>query len=128
MRKLMIFFVLAAFLCIPALVLANETTGFNPDSQQSRGGYTGPVATQTVQQVLEMRDDVPVIMEGKIVRFLGGERYEFVDKTGGVTIEIDDDYNWEGQSVGPDDTVVIYGEVDRDFKDFKVDVDRVIKK
>ena len=127
MRKLIICLISAAFLAMPALVLAQETPGFNPDPQ-TKAGYSGPVAYQTVSQVLQMRDDAPVVMEGNIVRFLGGEKYEFVDKTGSVTIEIDDDYAWEGQSVGPDDTVIIYGEVDRDFKDFKVDVDRVIKK
>lgn len=127
MRKLFVFLMLAAFLIVPAMALAQEKPGFNPDPQ-SKAGYTGPVSFQTISQVLQMRDDAPVVMEGNIVRFLGGEKYEFVDKTGSVTIEIDDDYAWEGQSVGPDDTVVIYGEVDRDFKDFKVDVDRVIKK
>lgn len=127
MRKLLIFFILAVFLSAPAFVLADETPGYKP-APDPKAGYTGPTASQTVKQVLEMRDDAPVVMEGKIIRFLGGEKYEFVDKTGSVTIEIDDDYTWEGQSVGPDDTVIIYGEVDRDFKDFKVDVDRVIKK
>lgn len=127
MRKLLIFSILVALLTVPGLTMAQQKPGFNPNPED-KAGYTGPVAFQTVSQVLQMRDDAPVVMEGNIVRFLGGEKYEFVDKTGSVTIEIDDDYTWEGQSVGPDDTVVIYGEGDRDFKDFKVDVDRVIKK
>lgn len=127
MRKLLILSILVAFLIAPGLTMAQQKPGFNPNPE-TKAGYTGPVVFQTVSQVLQMRDDAPVVMEGNIVRFLGGEKYEFVDKTGSVTIEIDDDYTWEGQTVGPDDTVIIYGEVDRDFKDFKVDVDRVIKK
>ena len=59
---------------------------------------------------------------------MGKENYVFKDATGSVTIEIDDD-DWKGQTVTPQDTVVIKGEVEKDMFKTEIDVDVIeIKK
>lgn len=89
------------------------------------GGYTGPgIGASAVGDVRSMRDDTPVVLRGRIVRSLGDERYLFQDTTGTVTVEIDREV-WQGQSIGPEDTVEIEGEVDRDLFSVEVDVDRI---
>lgn len=91
-------------------------------------GFTGPsVAPSKVKDVKKMRDDTNVILVGKIEKFLGGEKYQFADETGTIIVEIDEE-KWLGVEVGPEDTVEIYGEVDKDWKRIKVDVDRIIVK
>ena len=64
----------------------------------ARGGFvSGAETIVTVKQVNEMRDDVPVIIQGKIIQRMGDEKYLFEDSTGSITVEIDDD-NWRGQT------------------------------
>ena len=92
------------------------------------GGYTGPgPSLNTVDQAKSMRDDTHVSLKGQIVQHLGGEHYLFKDDTGTINVEIDGD-RWQGQNIGPNDTVEIYGEVDKDWTEMKIDVDRIIKK
>ena len=92
-----------------------------------RGGFvSGAETIVTVKQVNEMRDDVPVIIQGKIIQRMGDEKYLFEDNTGSITIEIDDD-DWRGQKVSPTDTVKLYGEVDRGIFKTEIEVDSVEK-
>jgi uncharacterized protein (TIGR00156 family) len=99
--------------------------GLTANAQQ--GGYKGPGAVAiTVAEAKELRDDSPVILRGKIERFLGNEKYAFSDDSGTITIEIDNKI-WSGLSVDQNDTVEITGELDRDFKGIEVEV-RTIKK
>jgi len=119
MRNLILKLTLLSFLIFPGAALA--------DGYKS-GGYVGPSdsKTVTVAAAKKMRDDTHVVMVGKLTRQLGGERYEFTDSTGSIIVEIDDD-DWRGLTVGPEDTVRIWGEVDRDFKKLEIDVDRIVK-
>ena len=90
-----------------------------------RGGFTGPgLAVSTVAEAAKMSDDQAVVLEGKIKQGLGDEKYLFHDASGEITIEIDDE-DWRGLSVGPEDTVEISGEVDKELFDVKVDVDTI---
>ena len=93
------------------------------------GGYTGPsdLKASTVAEVMKAGDDSPVIMVGHIEKHLGGERYQFKDDTGTITVEIDHQ-DWRGLTVGPEDIVELWGEVDRDLTNRKVDVDRIVKR
>ncbi|MBR6412106.1 MAG: NirD/YgiW/YdeI family stress tolerance protein [Alphaproteobacteria bacterium] len=79
----------------------------------------GPVST--VAEALKMRDDTPVILEGKITRRLKKDTYQFTDSTGSITIEIDRK-DWNGVDVRPTDTVRIQGEIDKDWLDTTIDV------
>lgn len=67
-----------------------------------------------------------MVLEGKIVRQIKSEHYEFQDATGTVEIEIDQK-DWQGLTVSEKDTLRIKGEVDRDWKKIKVDVEVVEK-
>ena len=68
--------------------------GFQPDTPvqkpSSMGGFVGgSESIVTVKQVKEMRDDVPVVVQGNIVQRMGDEKYLFEDSTGSITVEID---------------------------------------
>ena len=92
-----------------------------------KGGFVpGTETIVTVKQVMEMRDDVPVIVQGRIVQRIGDEMYLFEDNTGSIRVEIDDD-DWRGQTVTPTDTVKLYGEVDRGIFKTEIDIDYVEK-
>ncbi|MBE6448360.1 MAG: NirD/YgiW/YdeI family stress tolerance protein [Alphaproteobacteria bacterium] len=95
---------------------------------QHAGGYTGPsIAANTVAEALKLKDDTPVILNGKIEKSLGGEKYIFTDATGSVTVEIDNE-DWRGLSVNEKDVVEIRGEVDKEFLETQIDVDSISKK
>ena len=92
-----------------------------------KGGFVNENETiVTVVQVNEMRDDVPVVVVGKILQRMGDEKYLFEDSTGSITIEIDDE-DWRGQTVSPEDSVKLYGDVDRGIFKTEIDVNYVEK-
>lgn len=119
MRKLVLTVMLVVLMVVPGLALAQYS--------ETRGGYVGPVETVSALDAKEMRDDMPVILKGVIESYLGDEKYIFSDASGSLILEIDDDFDWAGQTVGPDDVVLVYGEIERDFKEFKVEVSRIVK-
>lgn len=81
------------------------------------GGYTGPTnntAQQTtVKQAKTMSDETYVTLRGKIINHIKKDKFTFQDSTDTVIIEIDDDL-WYGTTIGPNDTVEIIGEIDKD--------------
>lgn len=111
-----------------ALVLGAVSAPAMAQQANNAGGFTGPSqAAVTVAEALKLSDDTPVVLVGHIEQSLGGEKYLFSDKTGSLTIEIDND-DWRGVSVNEKDTVEIRGEVDKGFTSFEIEVDSVIKK
>ena len=93
-----------------------------------RGGFTGPgLAVSTVAEANKMSDDQPVVLVGQIQQSLGDEKYLFKDASGSVTVEIDNE-DWRGVTVTPKDTIVIQGEIDKDFFKTEIDVDSVALK
>lgn len=104
--------------------LANAQ-GFVAQNNNAAGGFKGPgLSVITVEQALKLGDDTAVVLEGQIEKSLGKENYVFKDATGSVTIEIDDD-DWKGQTVTPQDTIIIKGEVEKDMFKTEIDVDVV---
>ena len=98
-----------------------------PDNASAKGGFvSGAETIATVKQVMEMRDDIPVIVKGHIVQRMGDEMYLFEDSTGTIRVEIDDD-EWRGQTITPTDTVKLYGEVDRGIFKTEIEVNYVEK-
>ena len=93
------------------------------------GGFDGPgISTSTVAEALKMQDDTAVILNGKIEKSLGNEKYLFNDGTGTIVVEIDDD-DWRGVTVKPENTVEIKGEVDKELMaEPEIDVDTVTLK
>ena len=103
--------------------LANGCTG-----PQQAGGFQGPgLAPSSVAEALKLNDDTPVVLVGQIEKSLGDEKYLFKDASGSVTVEIDNE-NWRGVTVTPKDTIVIQGEIDKDFFKTEIDVDSVALK
>lgn len=91
------------------------------------GGFSGGNdEIVTITQVKEMRDDTPVVLQGYIVQRLGDEKYLFKDSADSITVEIDDD-GWRGITITPQDTVKLYGEVDRGLWSTEVDVNYIEK-
>ena len=122
MKKIIAILVLALF-CV-AFVSAQGFTG----EKAAKGGFTGGSKAEvtTVAQALKMKDDAKAVLRGNIVKQVGHEKYLFKDATGEIVIEIDDD-DWGGVTVGPQDTVELIGEVDKDFNKIEFDVD-IVKK
>ena len=98
------------------------------DPADNNGGFSGPSnSVTTVAEALKAKDDTLVVLTGKIERETSKEKYLFRDSTGGMIVEIDNE-DWKGQTVTPADTVVIYGEVDKEIMGApEIDVDKIIK-
>ncbi|MBN3820865.1 NirD/YgiW/YdeI family stress tolerance protein [Paraburkholderia sp. Se-20369] len=91
--------------------------------------YTGPsaVTATTVKDLLANgKDDQHVQLQGRIVKHVGGEDYEFADATGTIRVEIDDKLWAGGQPVGERNEVKLTGEFERKWSGrVKVDADRI---
>jgi uncharacterized protein (TIGR00156 family) len=102
-------------------------TAFTGTGLGAQDGYIGPGAEVIpVSAAKELRDDHPVILRGKIERFLGDEKYLFADETGNIIVEIDDRL-WRGLSVDQNDTVEITGSVDKDRRKIEIEADSIKK-
>lgn len=113
-----------------SLVLGLSSAAFAQGFQSpaEMGGFQGPgLSNSTVAEALKLGDDTAVVLEGKIEKSLGKEKYVFSDNTGSVTVEIDNE-DWRGQKVTPNDTVVIQGEIDKDLFKTEIDVDVITLK
>jgi uncharacterized protein (TIGR00156 family) len=126
---LSLFCLVAALAASPAQAQNSQPApqgGFTGAGPQ--GGFDGPgPAVISVREALTLRDDAPVTLEGNIAQSLGNEKYLFRDATGTVTVDIDAD-KWQGLRVGPQDTVILYGEVDKDLMQMEIDVKSLRKK
>ena len=102
-------------------------------AQINKGGFVGPSvhdrATISVAEAIKLRDDARVVLEGKIVKDLGDEKYLFQDATGEIIVEIDDE-DFNGRTITPENVIEIKGEVDKGLiEPIEIDVDSfVIKK
>ncbi len=88
-------------------------------------GFEGPGATPkvvSVASVNDMGDDAKVILEGYLTKQIKDEHYIFKDNTGEIEVEIDDE-DFRGEKVTPKTKIRITGEVDKDWKSIKIDVD-----
>jgi Uncharacterized conserved protein len=133
MNKPLLIMTLAMLLALPAAALADDRDkmggGFqaNETGAPAGGGYVGPGTAQvTVAEALKLGDDAWVTLTGKIERQIEHEKYQFSDGTGTITVEIDDK-RWRGLTVGPEDTVIISGEVDMDLGRREIEVKRIAK-
>jgi uncharacterized protein (TIGR00156 family) len=99
--------------------------GITPLTAQA--AYQGPgLSPITVAEAKNLWDDSPVLLRGKIERFLGDEKYLFTDDSGSIIIEIDD-RAWLGLSVNQNDMVEVTGEVDKSFTKVEIEVSSVKK-
>lgn len=128
MKKLIMLLVFALAVSVgysTDLSAAPAQGGFQAAPAASGGGFSGPhMAVTTVQQAKGMRDDALVTLRGNIIQHMGKDNYLFKDETGTIVVEIDHD-KWNGQTVTPEDTVELVGEVDKDWNSVEIDVDRI---
>ena len=126
MKKIAAMTAIVALVSMP--VLAAGQGGFTgPSSTTQGGGFTGPSGTvTTVANAKSLRDDTWVTLRGKIVERVSDDLYKFQDASGMVNVDIDHK-RWNGVTVGPQDTVEIQGEVDKDWNSVEIDVKQIRK-
>lgn len=93
------------------------------------GGFHGPsIPPITVEQAKKLNDDARVVLRGSLVQRIGADEYTFKDASGTVTVEIEDKH-WKGQMITPEDTVEIFGKVDKDRGEgVKIEAKRIFKR
>lgn len=122
-QKLQTIAITAAAAVTLSACAANATTA-SPAPVSGAKAAAVSSGNATVAQAKTLQDDAKVSLTGKLVRHVGGEKFELQDRTGSVIVEIDDDYYRSPQElVGK--TVTVHGEVDRDTRKFEIDVDHV---
>jgi uncharacterized protein (TIGR00156 family) len=133
MKKLAAIMTILAITAAPAI--AAQQGGFQdpnaPAAQttqtQSAGGFVGPSGSNTTaEKAKSLSDDTWVTMRGKIESRIGGDHYIFRDASGTVNVDIDHK-RWNGQTITPQDTVEIQGEVDKDWNSVEIDVKQITK-
>ena len=132
MKKIAAMTAIVALASMP--VLAAEQGGFTGPSSTTQvsstaqaGGFTGPSgAVTTVANAKSLRDDTWVTLRGKITERISDDLYKFQDASGVINVDIDHK-RWNGVTVGPQDTVEIQGEVDKDWNSVEIDVKQIRK-
>lgn len=99
----------------------------NAGKHHKGGGYQNSnMPVSTVAEVLVMEDDMPVKVSGKLTKQVKGNTYQLEDPTGMIMVEIDEE-DWGGNVITEQDTVIIYGEVDKDKNKTEIDAKSVHK-
>ena len=78
------------------------------------GAASPPAAASvtTAAQAAQAQDDTQVILEGMLVRQIRGDRYEFRDASGTITVEIEDE-DWPNRQPVLEKRLRLHGEVER---------------
>lgn len=98
--------------------------------KHQRGGFMGDTSKAeivTIKQAMAMPDESEVTLSGQIEKRVKKDKYVFKDSSGTIMVEIDKKV-WNGQTVTPNDTVIISGELDKNDDRSKIEVERLIKK
>ncbi|MCR4941659.1 MAG: NirD/YgiW/YdeI family stress tolerance protein [Campylobacter sp.] len=94
--------------------------GFVDDASKSKNPSYDTIS---VAKAKTLADDTKVTLEGKILRSLGDEKYEFVDANGdSIIIEIDDK-DFRGQTIDKNTKIRIKGEIDKDANGVEIDTE-----
>lgn len=110
-------------IAVAAIALSACTAHANYQTQATKAPAVMPAAqNSTIAQTKTFRDDTKVVVQGKLTRYVGDEKFELQDGTGSIIVEIDDDYYYQNNPqslVGK--TVIIHGDIDRD--DYHIEID-----
>ena len=125
MNKIVITGLAALFGVTLSLSSQAAVEGFNNQTPQNYsttpGGFNNNVPNTVAGVKKNAYDEQIVHLRGKLVRYLGKDKYEFADVNGEtIKVELDDDYNWS--HINKDQLIDIVGEVDKDFIGIKIDV------
>jgi uncharacterized protein (TIGR00156 family) len=99
-------------------------------SDAQSGGFVGADSSPVVPAVAaaERPNDSIVRLVGYLIEKLGSEKYLFRDDSGTIVVEIDND-DWNGIEARPETLVEISGEVDREWRllrrEIEIDVDSI---
>ena len=114
-------------LCSAPVFAANPGGFPGPGATSQSGGFTGPNGSKaTVESAKSLRDDAWVTLRCNIVERISDDTYLFKDSTGTINVDINHK-RWNGVTVGPQDTVEIQGEVDKDWNSVEIDVKEIRK-
>ena len=80
----------------------------------------------SVMEIMNLPDNSPVVLHGKITKNMGDEVFLFEDSTGTIMLEIDES-DWNGNAVTVDDIVTVYGNLDKSDDYIEVDVSSIQK-
>lgn len=80
----------------------------------------------SVMEIMNLPDNSPVVLHGKITKNMGDEVFLFEDSTGTIMLEIDEE-DWNGNTVTVDDVVTVYGNLDKNDGYIEVDVNSIQK-
>lgn len=120
-----------ASLCAAAAFAHAQSTGYVGPSTKAApsAGYAGPsnVPLMTAKDLLAKgKDDQQVRLQGKLLSHKGGDKYEFADASGRMTVEIDDEHFPQGVKVDQNTTVELVGEFDKELVgESTLDVDQL---
>ena len=111
---------------LTAGALSLSALSFAALANAQAGGYVGPdnLRLVTVAEALELADDAQVKVQGRIVKSLGDEKYEFTDDSATIIVEIDDD-DWDGLEATPDMQVEVTGEIDQERNGNELEADTI---
>ena len=120
MKKISVVALFAIMPVVGAIAGPGMNKNMNNNMQKQQPTYW------SVTEVVEMPDNTPVVMRGRIKQSMGEQMYLFEDSTGTIMLEIDEE-DWNGNTVRVDDMVTIYGNVDKDGRVAEIDVTAVEK-
>ena len=116
--KLVNSIILGAALTVGAAAYADGYYGVGPQ------GFNSPDVGSVAGVKSNAYDDQWVTLRGRLVNYLGEDRYEFSDGNSSIEVELDDDQNWSFISKG--ELIELTGEVDKDFFFTTIDVKRIV--
>lgn len=121
MKKLM---TLVSLLAVSSFAVAQG--GFQANPTNNTGGFGAAITS--IKSAQQAKDGSLVAIEGNIVRQVGEDDFIFRDLAGNeIRIDVDDDA-WKGQTIQPQDRIVIQGKVDKDRRSTEIEVKNIIKK
>ncbi|MFE8646176.1 YgiW/YdeI family stress tolerance OB fold protein [Sphingomonas sp. NCPPB 2930] len=94
----------------------------------AHGAYVGPTSLplMTTQQVRSTgQDDQKVRLQGRITSHAHGKHYTFSDASGNLQVEISSKRFPAGTTIGADQRVELFGEIEKGFRTLKVKVEEV---
>lgn len=94
---------MASLVFVTPIAIAHHTPEHT--AQQSRE------LAKDVKTAKKRADGAPVELKGALIKKIGDEKYIFKDRTGTITVEIDDDLI-QGRKVNKKQIVTLIGEVD----------------
>ena len=115
-----------AVAAVAVITLSACTAHANNQTQATKAPAVMPAAqNSTIAQAKTLRDDTKVVVQGKLTRYVGDEKFELQDGTGSIIVEIDDDYYQNNPQSLVGKTVAIHGEIDRDDRRIEIDAKRL---